>query len=186
MVGLVGADGGTLANDFNADHTLGIDFNDDTRANDRVTVAHNATEGLAAASSLAAYAISRSATATVTDQFGDAITGDTVTFTGSADLGVASVHTTNNLWTIAADKGLMDGDIVRFLDLTGCTATNNAIDTTYYVDWVSTTTFALSASSTLSPLVAASAIDADCGAAVLVKQHHITQGGCRYSISGRK
>jgi len=173
LVGLLGADGGTLANDFDTDHTLGVDFSDDTRANDRVSVAHNATEGLAAASSLAAYAISRSVTATVTDQFGAAITGDTVTFTGSTDLGLASVVILADVWTIAADKGQKDGDTVRFLDMTGCTAGNNAIDTTYYVDWISAVTFGLSASATLSPLVATDTDDTDCTDAVLVKSHHI-------------
>jgi hypothetical protein len=172
-VGLLGADGGTLANDFDTDHTLGIDFSDDTRANDRVTVAHNATEGLAAASTLAAYAISRSATATVTDQFGAAITGDTVTFTGGPLISIATTANTNDLLTVTAGHGLQDGDIVRFLNIpvwTGGAAF--AIDTTYYVDWVAATTFALSASSTLSPLLAITADDAGMTDIIFAKAHH--------------
>jgi hypothetical protein len=172
LVGLLGADGGTLANDFDTDHTLGVDFSDDTRANDRVSVAHNATEGLAAASSLAAYAISRSVTATVTDQFGAAITGDTVTFAGSGDLGVLSVHETGEVITTSAGNDLVDGSQVRFLDITGCTISAHTIDTTFYVDWISATTFALASAVGLTPLVEVQTTDAACGAAVLVMEHH--------------
>ena len=172
MVDLTGA-GATVANDFDTNHTLGVDFNDDTRANDRVTVAHNATEGLAAASTLAAHAIARSVTATVTDQFGDGITGDTVTFTGGPLVSIASGADTNDLFTVTAGHGFQDGDIVRMLNIpvfTGGAAF--AIDTTYYVDWVAATTFALSASSTLSPILAITADDAGMTDIIFAKAHH--------------
>jgi len=168
-VDVAGAYSGTLANDFETNHTLGVKFQDTARAKDRITLANNATSGKAAA--LATTPTSRSATATVTDQYGDAITGDTVTF-HAGQIALVSWANTDDIVTDTA-HGLQDGSAIRFLDLTGATGGGNlAIDTNYYLDWLSANTYDLHPTSALGAKIALTADLADASVLETVKAHH--------------
>jgi hypothetical protein len=169
-VDVAGTYSGVVANDFETNNMLGVKFQDTARAKDRVTLANNATSGLAAA--LVTTPTSRSATATVTDQYGDAITGDTVTF-HAGQVALVSWANVSDIFTDTA-HGLGDGDMLRFLDLTGATGaiTNFVIDTTYYVDWLHADTFDLHPTSALGATVVLDDDLADASGVETVRAHH--------------
>jgi hypothetical protein len=168
-VDVAGAYSGVVANDFETNNMLGVKFQDTARAKDRITVANNATSGKAAA--LVTTPTSRSVTATVTDQYGDAITGDTVTF-HAGQISIVSGADTNEIITDTG-HGMQDGDVIRFLDLTGSAGMAAfAIDTNYYIDWLSANTYDLHPTSALGANVDFSANDADMTNLEVVKAHH--------------
>ena len=168
---LAGAYGGTLANDFENNNLLGVKFQDTARAANRITLANNATSGLAAA--LVTTPVARSSTATVTDQFGDAITGNTVTFHAGPAHALVSVADASDIFTDTG-HGMKDGDSFEFLDLTGGTglATNFVEDTPYYIDWLSVNTYDLHLTSALGATVVADDDLADASVLETVRSHH--------------
>ena len=153
----------TLVGDGDAAASIIVDFLDATKAVSRATVSQNSTTYLAG-STLAPVA--RSATATLTNQYGGAITGNTGTWTASKPIALhasTGCVASGEIITTAAAHGLVNSDPFTFLRAEAG-VTNYVDDTTYFAKWASAVTFAGYTTAALTTIVAIGA-DNDCDAA---------------------
>jgi hypothetical protein len=116
--------------------------------------------------------ISRLVTATVYDQYGDTVAGETVTFTAAADLpgGLACTAAATSVCTALAAHGLSDGDTLMMVEDTNYHAIasttvleGKAVDAAEVLDLFCVGTVPLVTTFNLEGLVAGSTTDPACG-----------------------
>jgi len=162
----LGAETAVVANDplgdGDAAASIIVDFLDATKAVSRATVAQNSALYLAGSTTAP---VARSVTATLTDQYGGAITGNTGTWTASTPIALhasAGCVSASEIIATAASHGLLSGDPIAFL-AKHAGVTNYVVNTTYYAKWASASTFTGYTTAALTTDVDISA-DADCDA----------------------
>jgi len=148
-----------------AGSTLLVKFSDLAAAVTSTAVTQNATNGAAGS---ATAKVSRSATATVYDQYGNTNAGATVLFGAGASFQTTNVVAATDHWVTAAAHGLLTGDKIFSL-AAGTAQANFAVGTVYDVTYVAATTFTLSADG--GALIAIAADDAHANDWTWIKQH---------------
>jgi hypothetical protein len=151
----------TTVGDANAAASIIVDFLDATKVVSRATVSQNSTKYLAGS---ALAPVARSATATLTDQYGAAITGNTGTWTAGLNKPLhasTGCQNTNDLIEVAAAAhGFANGDPFTFLQA-HAGVVNYVDNTTYYAKWATATEFAGYTEAALTNIVVLTG-DSDC------------------------